>query len=51
MILLYYPKLTRPKNRRFPLSVMALAAVLEEEKSTRSSTEISIRTLMPPSGA
>lgn len=29
MILLYYPKLTRPKNRRFPLSVMALAAVLE----------------------
>lgn len=29
MILLFYPKLTRPKNRRFPLSVMALAAVLE----------------------
>ena len=29
MILLYYPKLTRPKNRRFPLSVLALAAVLE----------------------
>jgi anaerobic magnesium-protoporphyrin IX monomethyl ester cyclase len=29
MILLYYPKLTSPKNRRFPLSIMALAAVLE----------------------
>ena len=29
MILLYYPKLTRPRNRRFPLSVLALAAVLE----------------------
>ena len=29
MILLYYPKLTKPKNRRLPLSVMALAAVLE----------------------
>jgi radical SAM superfamily enzyme YgiQ (UPF0313 family) len=29
VILLYYPKLTKPKNRRFPLSIMALAAVLE----------------------
>ena len=29
MILLYYPKLTRSRNRRFPLSVLALAAVLE----------------------
>jgi radical SAM superfamily enzyme YgiQ (UPF0313 family) len=29
VILLYYPKLTRPKNRRFPLSILALAAVLE----------------------
>ena len=29
MILLYYPKLTKPKNRRFPLSILALAAVLE----------------------
>jgi anaerobic magnesium-protoporphyrin IX monomethyl ester cyclase len=29
MIILYYPKLTKPKNRRFPLSVLALAAVLE----------------------
>ena len=29
MILLYYPKLTKPKNRRLPLSVLALAAVLE----------------------
>ena len=29
MILLYFPKLTKPRNRRFPLSIMALAAVLE----------------------
>lgn len=29
MIILYYPKLTKPKNRRFPLSILALAAVLE----------------------
>ena len=29
MIILYYPKLCKPKNRRFPLSVLALAAVLE----------------------
>ena len=29
MILLYYPKLTKPKNRRFPLSILALAAVLQ----------------------
>jgi radical SAM superfamily enzyme YgiQ (UPF0313 family) len=29
MIILYYPKLAKPKNRRFPLSVLALAAVLE----------------------
>lgn len=29
MIILYYPKLTRPKNVRFPLSILALAAVLE----------------------
>ncbi len=29
MIVLYYPRLTKPKNRRFPLSVLALAAVLE----------------------
>jgi radical SAM superfamily enzyme YgiQ (UPF0313 family) len=29
MILLYYPRLTKPKNRRFPLSVLSLAAVLE----------------------
>jgi anaerobic magnesium-protoporphyrin IX monomethyl ester cyclase len=29
VILLYYPKLTKPKNRRFPLSILALAAVLE----------------------
>jgi radical SAM superfamily enzyme YgiQ (UPF0313 family) len=29
MIVLYYPRLAKPKNRRFPLSVLALAAVLE----------------------
>jgi len=29
MIVLFNPRATRPRNRRFPLSVMALAAVLE----------------------
>jgi len=29
MIILYNPRATSPRNRRFPLSVMALAAVLE----------------------
>jgi anaerobic magnesium-protoporphyrin IX monomethyl ester cyclase len=29
MIILLHPRSTRPKNRRFPLSVLALAAVLE----------------------
>src|SRR5262252_3632950 len=29
MIVLYNPKATKPKNRRFPLSVLAIAAVLE----------------------
>jgi anaerobic magnesium-protoporphyrin IX monomethyl ester cyclase len=29
MIVLYNPKATKPKNRRFPLSVLAMAAVLE----------------------
>ena len=29
MIILLHPRTTRPKNRRFPLSVLALAAVLE----------------------
>lgn len=29
MIILYNPRATKPRNRRFPLSVMALAAVLE----------------------
>src|SRR5437879_3332317 len=29
MILLAHPRSTRPKNRRFPLSVLALGAVLE----------------------
>jgi len=29
MIVLFHPKATRPRNRRFPLSVLSLAAVLE----------------------
>jgi hypothetical protein len=29
MILLLHPRSTKPKNRRFPLSALALAAVLE----------------------
>jgi len=29
MIVLFNPRATKPKNRRFPLSVLALAAVLE----------------------
>jgi len=29
MILLLHPRSTRPKNRRFPLSVLALGAMLE----------------------
>jgi radical SAM superfamily enzyme YgiQ (UPF0313 family) len=29
MILFYNPKATRPKNRRFPLSILAIAAVIE----------------------
>lgn len=29
MILLYHPRSTRPRNRKFPLSILALAAVLE----------------------
>src|SRR5574337_721516 len=29
MIVLYNPRATKPKNRRFPLSILALAAVLE----------------------
>lgn len=29
MIILYNPRATKPKNRRFPLSILALAAVLE----------------------
>jgi radical SAM superfamily enzyme YgiQ (UPF0313 family) len=29
MIVLYNPKATKPRNRRFPLSVLAIAAVLE----------------------
>src|SRR6266568_5488000 len=29
MIILYNPRATKPRNRRFPLSILALAAVLE----------------------
>ena len=29
MIVLYNPKVTRPPNRRFPLSILSLAAMLE----------------------
>jgi radical SAM superfamily enzyme YgiQ (UPF0313 family) len=29
MIILFHPRATRPKNRRFPLSILSLAAVLE----------------------
>ena len=29
MIVLYNPKATRPGNRRFPLSVLSIAAILE----------------------
>ena len=29
MIVLYNPKATKPRNRRFPLSILAIAAVLE----------------------
>jgi len=33
MIVLYNPKATRPKNRRFPLSVLAMAAMIEGRES------------------
>src|SRR5690348_9454639 len=33
MIVLLHPRSTRPKNRRFPLSVLALGAVLEGKES------------------
>src|SRR3982074_1204832 len=29
MVILLHPRATRPKNRRFPLSVLSIAAVLE----------------------
>src|SRR3979490_3052101 len=29
MLLFYNPKATKPRNRRFPLSILAIAAVLE----------------------
>src|SRR6266852_9683218 len=35
MIVLFNPRATRPRNRRFPLSVMALAAVLEGREDYR----------------
>lgn len=35
MIILFNPRATKPRNRRFPLSVMALAAVLEGREDYR----------------
>jgi len=35
MIILFNPRATRPRNRRLPLSVMALAAVLEGREEYR----------------
>ena len=35
MIILFNPRATKPRNRRFPLSVMALAAVLEGREEYR----------------
>jgi radical SAM superfamily enzyme YgiQ (UPF0313 family) len=35
MILFYNPKATKPRNRRFPLSVLAIAAVLEGREDYR----------------
>jgi len=32
MIVFYNPRATKPKNRRFPLSILALAAVLEGQE-------------------
>src|ERR1700721_2457175 len=32
MILFYNPKATKPRNRRFPLSILAIAAVVEGKK-------------------
>jgi hypothetical protein len=32
MILLYHPRATKPRNRRFSLSVLAPAAVLERRE-------------------
>ena len=34
MIILLHPRSTKPKNRRFPLSILAIAAVLEGEEYT-----------------
>lgn len=35
MIILYNPRATKPRNRRFPLSILALAAVLEGREEYR----------------
>src|SRR5687767_6162691 len=32
MIILLHPRSTRPKNRRFPLAILSLAAMLEERE-------------------
>ena len=33
MIILLHPRSTKPKNRRFPLSILALASVIEGRES------------------
>ena len=38
MIILFHPRAVKPRNRRLPLAVLALAAVLEGAKSMRLST-------------
>ena len=35
MIILFNPRATKPRNRRFPLSILALAAVLEGREEYR----------------
>jgi anaerobic magnesium-protoporphyrin IX monomethyl ester cyclase len=32
MILFYNPRATKPRNRRFPLSILAIAAVIEGQE-------------------
>ena len=41
MIILYHLRATKTHNRRLPLAVLSLAAVLEEREESRLSMEIS----------